>query len=223
VALSGAPKDPTPDKFLVGIAIVAFCTLALACGAVVIFSRTTDSNPAGVTISGSPAAGSTFLVQDQRSGMTPHAGVQPSGNTTTPGSADICSSSALAAAKSGKLAVTPASAASGSNSAASSAVAHSASTGQQVLPADLNNLADKVKLDGGALQNVDAAEWAQQLPNAEQMLQGMCDCEQRNWLNRFVTTANDAIAGSNNYFTSVKILDQMPRTDDELTTRTVSN
>jgi len=223
MALSGAPKDPTPDTFLVGIAIAAFSTLALACGVVVIFSRTTDSNPAGVTISGSPAALSASVGQDQRSGMTPHAGVMPSGNATTPGSADACSSSALAAAKSGKPAVTSASGASGSNLAASSALAHSASTGQHVLPADLNNLADKVKLDGGALQNVDAAEWAQQLPNVEQMLQGTCDCEQRNWLNRFVTTANDAIAGSNDYFASVQILDHLPRTDDELTTRTVSN
>jgi hypothetical protein len=221
--LPGAPKDSTSDKFLFGIGIAAFCALAVVLGSVALIGRTTDSNPAGAAISGSPAPLTAPTAQNQTSGVAPHAGVQPAASAATPGIAATRSDSALAAQASGNPAVTPAPVTSGSNATASSAVAHSAGTGQQVLPADLNNLADGVKLDDGALQNIDKAEWAKELPNAENLLQGICDCEQRNWLNRFVQTANDALAGSSDYYTSVQILDQLPRNDTEMTTHTVSN
>jgi hypothetical protein len=163
------------------------------------------------------------MIQGQTSGNIPHTGVQPSAGAATLGVAATGSSSALAASASGNPAVAPASVASGSNLAACPAVARSVSTGQTVLAADLNNLADRVKLDDGALQNVDKAEWAKQLPIAEQLLQGICDCEQRNWLNRFILTANDALAGSSDYFASVQILDHLARNDNEETARAASN
>jgi hypothetical protein len=89
--------------------------------------------------------------------------------------------------------------------------------GQSISAADLDALADGAKLDSGSLHHMDKAAWAKELPVAEQMLQGMCDCEERNWLNHFIETAKEALAGSSDYYKSVATLDQLPRDDQELT------
>lgn len=229
MSLPGSSKGLMSDKLLAGMAIAVLCGLAIAFGSVGIrsigiFGQATDSSnssiAAGFAVSGAPGAATA---QNQGTGIPPSAGVQSSTGAAAPGSGAGGFDSAMVAPASGNAAGAPAAGIFGTSSAASFPDAHPAAGSRKVAAADLNNLADSIKLDNGALENMDQSEWARELPIAEQMLQGICDCEQRNWLRRFVETANDALAGSNEYYKSVQILDSLPRNDAELTTRTVSN
>jgi hypothetical protein len=89
--------------------------------------------------------------------------------------------------------------------------------GRSIAVSDLDQLADGAKLDSGALHHMEKAAWAKELPVAEQMQQGMCDCTERNWLNHFVETAKLALTGSSEYYKAVAVLEQLPRNDQELT------
>ena len=200
MALRGvsSPKDPKSDKVLVGIAIAAFCTLALAFGSVGIISRATEPTSASVE---------TPVV----------APIHPPSIVVASMSAPFATASAL-----------PAPPAPDSKSATSSSTGvpaiHNAPVNlRDVSASDLNKLADGVKLDDGALQRIDKAQWSAQLVVAKTLAQRPCDCEQRNWLNRFIETANDAATGSKDYFASVQLLDQLARNDTEQLTGTVSN
>jgi len=92
-----------------------------------------------------------------------------------------------------------------------SALIITAPTGQVVSTADIEQLADAVKLGQPAGGDVSKAVWAQETPIAQKMLQGECDCDQRNWLNHFVKTGNYAMTGSEDYFQSVQLLSQLRR------------
>ena len=93
---------------------------------------------------------------------------------------------------------------------------HTSFRGQSVSASDLDSLAVGAKLDSGALQHMEKASWAKELPIAENMLQGICDCEERNWINHFIEAAKLALAGSSDYYKSVAVLDQLPRDNQEL-------
>ena len=78
-----------------------------------------------------------------------------------------------------------------------------------VQDSDLQKLAAAVKLGAVNTGDVSKNVWAQQTPMAEKLLRGMCDCDQRNWLNHFVKTGHDAISGSQDYYQSVQVLAQL--------------
>jgi len=87
---------------------------------------------------------------------------------------------------------------------------------------DLDNLAAQVHLKNASLADVDKSQWKKALVKAQQLLQGACDCEERNWLNHFVETGNDALAGSQEFQDSAKLLVSLPKNDEEGMKHTVS-
>ncbi len=88
---------------------------------------------------------------------------------------------------------------------------------QPVTVLDLDQLASAVHLREPSL-GASKQVWASQLPIAESLLQRPCDCDQRNWLKHYVKTANDALAGSEDYVHSVQLLATLRRSDQDLST-----
>jgi hypothetical protein len=86
-----------------------------------------------------------------------------------------------------------------------------------VLNSDLDRLAAAVKLGEANTGDVSKETWARQVPVAEKLLQGLCDCDQRNWLKHFVKTGNDALSGSEDYYQSIQLLAKLRRYDQDLT------
>jgi GMP synthase-like glutamine amidotransferase len=79
---------------------------------------------------------------------------------------------------------------------------------------DINQLAAAVKL--GSSASVGKEVWARETPVAKRLLNGLCDCEQRNWLIHFVETGDQAMAGSQQYSQSVQHLAKLRRDDLDL-------
>ena len=89
-------------------------------------------------------------------------------------------------------------------------------TPMPVLDSDLVQLAAAVKLSGTNTGDVSREVWARETPIAQRLLHGLCDCDQRNWLNHFVKTGNEALSGSDDYYQSVQLLAKLRRNDQEL-------
>jgi hypothetical protein len=87
-----------------------------------------------------------------------------------------------------------------------------------VSDSDLADLAASVKLGQSSTGDVGKDIWAREVPVAQKLLNGMCDCDQRNWLKHFVQTGQEAIAGSNHFPDSVQVLTKLRRSDTDLTT-----
>ena len=85
-----------------------------------------------------------------------------------------------------------------------------------ILDSDLARLADAVKLGKTNTGDVSKNVWAEETPIARRLLKGMCDCDQRNWLNHFVKTGEEAASGSEDYYQSVQVLATLRRNDQEL-------
>jgi len=92
-----------------------------------------------------------------------------------------------------------------------------------VLDSDLVKLAAAVKLGAANTGDVSKEVWARETPIAEKLLQGLCDCDQRNWLNHFVKTGHEAISGSENYYQSVQLLATLRRSNQELSAAQASH
>jgi hypothetical protein len=86
-------------------------------------------------------------------------------------------------------------------------------TGYTVQDSDIGQLAAAVKLGGPAMGVVGKEVWARETPVAEKLLEGLCDCDQRNWLNHFVETGHEAISGSGNYYQSIQLLATLRRSN----------
>lgn len=84
-----------------------------------------------------------------------------------------------------------------------------------VLDSDLAGLADAVKLNQLSA-GVGKEVWAQQIPVAQKLLEGSCDCDQRNWLKHFIQTGQFAMTGSNQYMKSVRLLAKLRRSNADL-------
>jgi hypothetical protein len=193
------------DKFLFRAGIVAFAILGLAVGAVTIKSPSTTPKAAANDASSTTTAASTWAPQEQvstihssssaESGPSQTSNLQSSAQTSSP--APALSSSSFPADQPASF--TPSSA--------------------QIVPgavraSDLQKLALAVHFTGSQANGLNKDLWARQIPNAEKLLQGICDCEQRNWLNRFITTGNFALAGSvEEYYQSARILATLPKSD----------
>jgi hypothetical protein len=80
---------------------------------------------------------------------------------------------------------------------------------------DINRLASAVHL-GDISGAVTKDVWSAQLPVAQKLLDGMCDCDQRNWLNHFVETAQEAVSGSQHYQQSIQVLAKLRRANSDL-------
>ncbi len=98
----------------------------------------------------------------------------------------------------------------------SSALVSSTDAPKLVLDSDLAKLADAVKLGKTNTGDVSKNVWAAETPVAQRLLKGMCDCDQRNWLNHFVKTGQEAVSGSEDYYQSVQVLATLRRNDQEL-------
>ncbi len=84
-----------------------------------------------------------------------------------------------------------------------------------VLVSDIDSLAAAVKLTNLA-SGVSKDVWAREVPIAQKLLTGMCDCDQRNWLKHFVQTGQQAVAGSSEYAQSVRHLAALRRCNADL-------
>lgn len=89
-------------------------------------------------------------------------------------------------------------------------------TGLAVQDSDIAQLAAAVKLGTTNTASVGKDVWARETPVAERLLNGLCDCDQRNWLKHFVQTGNEAINGSENYYQSVQLLETLRRSNADL-------
>jgi hypothetical protein len=87
---------------------------------------------------------------------------------------------------------------------------------------DLSNLAAAVHLKSATLADIDKNQWKTALPKAKQLLNGACDCEERNWLNHFVETGNEALSSDKEYEPSAKFLLTLPKNDEEAVKHVVS-
>lgn len=88
---------------------------------------------------------------------------------------------------------------------------------------DLAQLASEVKLGQANTGDVGKDVWARETPVAQKLLQGLCDCDQRNWLKHFVQTGNQALTGSEEYYQSVQLLATLRRSNNEVSTNQVSH
>jgi hypothetical protein len=94
---------------------------------------------------------------------------------------------------------------------------------EPVRDADLLALARAVGLGNEAKAvHPDKEAWARQMSVAQNLYGGICDCEQRNWLSNFITTANYAVSGSDAFNPSVQHLAQMPHNNKELAAQIAS-
>ncbi len=78
-----------------------------------------------------------------------------------------------------------------------------------VSDSDLQELASAVHLLDGKVPAPDKEAWTRELPVAQELARKTCDCEQRNWLNRFILTGNAVLGGSNQYYGSAQVLSSM--------------
>ncbi len=90
------------------------------------------------------------------------------------------------------------------------------STGVVVQKSDIDQLAAAVKLGTTNTPAVGKEVWARETPVAEKLLNGLCDCDQRNWLIHFVQTGKEAVNGSENYHKSVQFLATLRRNDEDV-------
>jgi hypothetical protein len=89
-------------------------------------------------------------------------------------------------------------------------------TGVTVQDSDIAQLADAVKLGRTNSGAVSKEVWVRETPIAQRLLNGLCDCDQRNWLKHFVQTGNEAINGSENYYQSVQLLATLRRSNADI-------
>lgn len=95
-------------------------------------------------------------------------------------------------------------------------IVNNPANGNGVQDVDLKNLASMVHLDQAKHQGPNKDQWNQALPVAQKLLQGTCDCEQRNWLKQFVTMGNYALSDSSQYYQSAQLMDTLPLNDQDL-------
>ena len=97
------------------------------------------------------------------------------------------------------------------------------SEGLIVHDVDLQSLALAVKLYEPNSGGVSKEVWALETPIAQKMLEGLCDCEQRNWLNHFVLAGQEATSGSADFSATVQLLSQLRRSDEDFTMNQASH
>lgn len=94
--------------------------------------------------------------------------------------------------------------------------------GVLVKDSDLQNLASGLGLpiqigaNSGPLPTLDKVnheQWAQAVPQAQELLNGLCTCHQRNWLLQFVACGNYALAGDPKFNQAVQDLATVPITE----------
>lgn len=83
--------------------------------------------------------------------------------------------------------------------------------------ADLLQLADSIQLGSPSSGRVGKEVWRRQIPVAQKLLRGMCDCDQRNWLKHFVETGQDAVSDSAHFGESIQLLASLRRKNQSLT------
>ena len=81
--------------------------------------------------------------------------------------------------------------------------------------ADLLRLSAMVDLPNAADHLPDKAGWQQAIVIADQLQQGPCDCEQRNWLKHFVETGNSALSSPAEYAENVQLMLKLARNDKQ--------
>ena len=82
----------------------------------------------------------------------------------------------------------------------------------------LSNLVDLIH---ATTQPPDKQRWAQAVPAASKLMEGPCDCDQRNWLKHFVRMGNDALGDSPTEFAEEAQLLSTLRRNDTMTVSAV--
>jgi hypothetical protein len=97
---------------------------------------------------------------------------------------------------------------------------------RHVTPVLIENLAHSVRLEGNESRDVGTKKemWVKVLPVAQALVEHSdADCEQHNWLVRFVECGQQALANSPDYYGSANSLAEMPRDQQEAQTGLPSN
>jgi len=81
--------------------------------------------------------------------------------------------------------------------------------------ASLYRLSMMVNLAEARDHRPDKAQWEQAVVIAGKLLEGPCDCEQKNWLKHFVEMGNYALSNSDEYYKSAQLMATLPRNDNE--------
>ena len=83
--------------------------------------------------------------------------------------------------------------------------------------AALLKLSTMVNLPNAEERRIDKEQWNRALPIAQKLVQGPCDCEQRNWLNQFIRMGNDALTEDHeDYFRLAAVMRKTARNDQQL-------
>ncbi len=102
--------------------------------------------------------------------------------------------------------------------------AATASIALMALPADATAVPDEALLQLSKLVDLahattrppDKQRWAQAVPVASKLMEGPCDCDQRNWLKHFVKMGNDALSNSDtDYMVEAGLLSTIRRSDTQ--------
>ena len=81
----------------------------------------------------------------------------------------------------------------------------------------LLKLSAMVNLTNAEERHIDKDQWSRAVPIARRLVQGPCDCEQRNWLNHFIAMGDSALAGSDaDYYKLAGLMRKMARNDQQL-------
>ena len=82
---------------------------------------------------------------------------------------------------------------------------------------DLLKLSASVDLANALDRSIDKERWARVMPVAEKLVQGPCDCEQRNWLNHFIAMGEAARNGADEEYRQLAgLLVKLARNDKQL-------
>ena len=82
---------------------------------------------------------------------------------------------------------------------------------------DLLRLSASVGLANAPDRSIDKERWARVMPVAEKLVQGPCDCEQRNWLNHFIAMGEAARNGADEqYYQLAGLMVKLARNDQQL-------
>ncbi len=96
---------------------------------------------------------------------------------------------------------------------ANSAPATQGSPDFPIHDSDLKTLGAMVDLGNAAKETPNKEHWTRAIAVAQTLLNGPCDCEQRNWLTHFVDTGNAALADSPDYYKLAQVLPTLALND----------
>jgi hypothetical protein len=85
-----------------------------------------------------------------------------------------------------------------------------------LLDSGIASLAAAIRLGKAPANDVSKDVWVRELPIAQKLLGGDCDCDQRNWLKHYIQTGQEAVSGSTRYPQSLQMLATLRRSNQDV-------